>query len=129
VCDRLEVAPGTVAFELALGPVFGALPGPARVAALPRFPAVYVDVALVVDDDVPAQRVEDVIRSAGAPEVTLVRLFDVYRGDQVEADRKSLAFALELRSPDRTLTDADANEVRDRIVATARRDLGAELRS
>jgi phenylalanyl-tRNA synthetase beta chain len=129
VCDRLGVAPGTVGLELGLAPVFEALPRTARVAALPRFPAIYVDVALVVDTDVTAQRVEDAIRSAGAPEVTSVRLFDVYRGDQVGADRKSLAFALELRSPDRTLTDEEANEVRDRIVATAQRDLGAELRS
>jgi phenylalanyl-tRNA synthetase beta chain len=128
VCDRLEVAPRTVAFELALTPVFDARPGPVRVGALPRFPAVLVDVALVVENAVPAQRVEDVIRKAGAPEVTSVRLFDVYRGDQVEPDRKSLAFALELRSPDRTLTDVEANEVRDRIVAAARSDLGAELR-
>jgi phenylalanyl-tRNA synthetase beta chain len=128
VCDRLEIVAGAVAFELSLAPLFDALPERARVQALPRFPGIYVDVALVVDDAIPARKVEELIRSAGEPEVTSVRLFDVYKGDQVETNRKSLAFALEMRSPDRTLTDAEANEVRDRIVDAAQRELGARLR-
>jgi phenylalanyl-tRNA synthetase beta chain len=129
VCDRLELVARAVALELSLAPLFDALPERVRVPELPRFPAIYVDVALVVDDAIPAQNVEELIRAAGAPEVTSVRLFDVYKGDQVEANRKSLACALEMRSPERTLTDAEANEVRDRIVDSARERLGARLRS
>ena len=128
VCERFSVAPGTVGLELGLGRVLEALAGRVRVEELPRYPAVYVDVALVVDDHMPAARVEDLVRGAGAPEVTSVRLFDLYRGEQVAAGKKSLAFALELRALDRTLTDEEAHAVRDRIVEAARRELGAELR-
>jgi phenylalanyl-tRNA synthetase beta chain len=129
VGESFEVAPGTVAFELALGPLFDALAGRPKAQDPPRFPGVYLDLALVVDDSAEASRVEDVIRVTGAPEVTSVRLFDVYRGEQVEEGRKSLAFGLEMRSPHRTLTDEEAHAVRDRIVAAAAAEVGAELRS
>jgi phenylalanyl-tRNA synthetase beta chain len=128
VCDRFDVAPGTVACELALAAFYESLPGRARAESPPRYPGVYVDVALVVDDDTPARLVGDLVTSVGAPELTAARLFDVYRGDQVPPGRKSLAFALEMRSPERTLTDAEAHAVRDRIVDEARRRVGAELR-
>ena len=103
-----------VAFELALEPVLAVLPGRPEVDDLPRFPPVYVDLAIVVDESVPAAMVESLLRRAGAPEVRSVRLFDVYRGEQVRAGKKSLAYALEMRAPDRTLTDEDANVVRSR---------------
>ncbi len=89
----------------------------------------YLDLAVVVDDAVPAATVEQVIRAAGAPEVTSVRLFDLYRGEQVAGGRKSLAYALELRSPERTLTDQEAETVRNRITSALRERVGGELRS
>jgi phenylalanyl-tRNA synthetase beta chain len=58
-----------------------------------------------------------------------VRLFDVYVGDQVPAGRKSLAFALRFRAPDRTLTDAEIKQARDAAVASAAERHGAQLRS
>jgi phenylalanyl-tRNA synthetase beta chain len=58
-----------------------------------------------------------------------VRVFDLYRGEQVAAGEKSLAYALELRSPERTLTDEDAVRVRDRIVAELERAVGGRLRA
>ena len=118
-----------VAFELALEPVFAVLPGRPEVDDLPRFPPVYVDLAIVVDESVPAAMVESLLRRAGAPEVRSVRLFDVYRGEQVRAGKKSLAYALEMRVPDRTLTDEDANVVRTRIMSALGEKTGAELRS
>ncbi|CAN5650359.1 phenylalanine--tRNA ligase subunit beta [soil metagenome] len=129
VCGRFAVPEDTVAFELILDELLGALPARPQVAQLPKFPGVYIDVALVVDDGVPAADIERTIRSSGAPEVTSVRLFDVYRGEQVAEGRKSLAYALEVRSPDKTLTDEDALAVRDRIVDALARATGAELRS
>ena len=118
-----------VAFELALEPVFAALPARPEVDDLPRFPPVYVDLAIVVDETVPASMVESLLRRAGAPEVRSIRLFDVYRGKQVRAGKKSLAYALEMRASDRTLTDEDANVVRSRIMGALGEKTGAELRS
>ena len=125
----IPAATEAVAFELALEPVFAVLPGRPEVEDLPRFPPVYVDLAIVVDESVPASMVKSLLQRAGAPEVRSVRLFDVYRGEQVRAGKKSLAYALEMRAPDRTLTDEDANEVRERIMSALAEKTGAELRS
>jgi phenylalanyl-tRNA synthetase beta chain len=129
VCEEFNVPEGTVAFELALAPVFAAMPGRPTVEELPRFPAVLIDVAVVVDESVPAVQVEQLIKRAGTPELSSVRLFDLYRGSQVPEGRKSLAFALELRDPTRTLTDDDAVSVRNRIVAMLEQQMGAGLRT
>jgi phenylalanyl-tRNA synthetase beta chain len=77
------------------------------------------DIAVVVDDDVPAAEVERAVRAAGGELLDRLAIFDVYRGDQVGPGRKSLALRLEFRSPERTLTDAD--------VAAARVSIEAEL--
>jgi phenylalanyl-tRNA synthetase beta chain len=76
-----------------------------------------------------ADEITSVIEEAGAPEIVDVRLFDLYRGEQVPSGKKSLAYALELRVADRTLTDAEAAEVRDRIVKVLSDRTGAELRA
>jgi phenylalanyl-tRNA synthetase beta chain len=73
--------------------------------------------------------VQHLIETLGEPEVTRVRLFDLYRGNQIEARHKSLAYALELRVPDRTLTDEEAVGVRDRIVRGLSERTRARLRS
>lgn len=129
VCERFDVPEGTVVFEIAVGPVLAAMPTRPVVPELPRFPAAFIDLAVVVADDVPAAAVEDAIRAAGAPELETVRLFDLYRGEQVEEGKKSLAYALQLRVPDRTLTDDDAMAVRERMVAAVRERFQAELRA
>jgi phenylalanyl-tRNA synthetase beta chain len=129
VCARFEVAERTVGLEIAIEPVVAALPDGVRMEELPRFPANYIDLAFVVDEAVAAARVAEIIERAGAPEVVSVKLFDVYQGDQIDAEKKSLAYALELRVPDRTLTDAEAQAVTERIVNALRERTGAELRS
>ena len=129
VCERFAVPQGAVAFELALAPVFAAMPGRPTVEELPRFPSMGFDLAVIVDRSVPAREVENVIRRAGSPELTSVRLFDLYKGPQVPPGKKSLAFALELRDPGRTLTDDDAAAVRSRIVDMLEQQLGAGLRA
>jgi phenylalanyl-tRNA synthetase beta chain len=91
-------------------------------------PPVYEDLAMVVDDDVPAVRVRDIIAQTGAPLLRSVLLFDVYRGDQVGTGKKSLAYRLTYQADDRTLTDRQVARVRDRIVRTLERELGATLR-
>ena len=129
ICRAWDVSEGTVAFELALGPLLRALPETPKAADLPRYPAIFMDLAVVVDEGVAAAQVEEAITSAGEPELTSVRLFDLYRGEQVAAGEKSLAYALELRSPERTLTDEDSARVRARIVAELEKAVGGRLRT
>ena len=88
-----------------------------------------LDVALVVDRAVPAADLTQALVDGGGELLESVRLFDVYGGDQVGADRRSLAFALVVRAADRTLTAADAGAVRDAAVAVAAERFGARLRT
>jgi phenylalanyl-tRNA synthetase beta chain len=95
---------------------------------LPRFPAVRMDLAVVVDEKVPAQQVERLIRENGGALLEDVVLFDLYRGEPVPAGKKSLAYALTYRARDRTLTDEEAQAVHDGIMAALERGLNAQAR-
>jgi phenylalanyl-tRNA synthetase beta chain len=122
----------TCAMELDLSVVFAAAEGvgPVQAPQLSAYPLATQDVALIVDEAVPAAEVEAAL-VAGAPAGLLedLRLFDVYTGSQVGQGRKSLAYALRFRAPDRTLTAAETTEARDAAVAEAGRRVGAVLRS
>ncbi|MDP9226112.1 MAG: phenylalanine--tRNA ligase subunit beta, partial [Actinomycetota bacterium] len=129
VCVAFGLPEGTVAFEIATAPILAALPGRPSAGEVGRFPAVFLDLAVVVDASQRAGEIEDAIRSAGAPEAIAVRLFDVYSGPQVPEGKKSLAYSLQLRVPERTLTEEDAAVVRDRILDELERRFGARLRT
>jgi phenylalanyl-tRNA synthetase beta chain len=129
VLERWDLKGSAIAFELALVPLYAALPDRAKVEELPRYPSNLVDIAVVVDQEVPSHDVWASIQEAGRPELAAVRLFDVYEGDQVPTGKKSLAFALELRSPERTLTDPEASEVIERVMSSLGERFAAELRS
>ncbi len=103
--------------------------GPVRGPALSGYPLATQDVALVVADDVPAADVLAALADGAGELLEDVRLFDVYTGAQLGAGRKSLAYTLRLRAPDRTLTAAEATAARDAAVAEAARRTGAELRA
>jgi phenylalanyl-tRNA synthetase beta chain len=107
------------AFELDADLIAELAPGPMPYRDVTSFPAVIQDIAVVLDEDVPAAEVERLVRDAAGELLDRVELFDVYRGEQVEPGRKSLALRLEFRSPERTLTDED--------VAAARVAIEAEL--
>ena len=92
------------------------------------FPAVFQDVALIVDDEVAAQSVVDAVREGAGELLEDVRLFDVYTGPQIGEGRKSLALALRFRAADRTLTEDEASAARDAAVANAAQRVGAEQR-
>jgi phenylalanyl-tRNA synthetase beta chain len=89
---------------------------------------VHEDLALVVDEDVPAMDVKRAILAGGYPLVRSVRLFDVYRGEQVERGKKSLAFALTYQAPNRSLKERDVKKLRQRILRRLEEDLDAVLR-
>ncbi len=99
-----------------------------QIAPVPEFPPVLEDIALIVDEATPAERVEALIRQSGGKSVTNVRLFDVYRGEQIGEGKKSLAYSLTYQAVDKTLTDAEAAQIRNQIVARVEHELGAKLR-
>ncbi len=108
--------PEAAAFELDLGPLVAAsAAGAEPYEDVTTFPAVLQDLAVTVPEDVPAQRVRDAIRSGGGELLVAAQVFDVYRGEQLGGDRKSLALRLEFRAPDRTLTDTEVAELREQI--------------
>jgi phenylalanyl-tRNA synthetase beta chain len=92
-------------------------------------PVATQDVALVVEDSVPEHAVEAALREGAGALLESVRLFDVYTGERIGEGRKSLAFALRFRAPDRTLTADEASAARDSAVALAGSRTGAVLRS
>lgn len=95
---------------------------------LPRYPAAYRDIALVLADAVPAARVAQALYHHGRPWLEEARLFDVYSGDPIPPGKRSLAFRLSYRDPQRTLTDDLVNRHHEALVRALVKDLGAELR-
>jgi len=93
-----------------------------------EFPPVFEDIAVVVDESVAAELVESLIRQTGGKTVTHVRLFDVYRGEQIGAGKKSLAYSLTYES-EKTMTDAEAAAIRNKIVKRLEQEIGAKLRN
>lgn len=117
------------AFELDLDSLVERAPGAVQFREVSPYPEVRQDLAFVVDADVPAAALLDAVRTAGAPELQSAAVFDEYRGEQIGAGKKSLAFRVAFGSPERTLTDEEATAVRGRIVAALGEQFGAELRA
>jgi phenylalanyl-tRNA synthetase beta chain len=126
VIERSGLPKGTCALELNLDaiPIVEALPAP----QVSPFPAVFQDIALVVNTEVTAQAVADAVRDGAGELLEDIALFDVYTGPQVGEHRKSLAFAVRFRAPERTLTEDEASAARDAAVRCAAERVGAVLR-
>ncbi|MEU6735316.1 phenylalanine--tRNA ligase subunit beta [Streptomyces physcomitrii] len=128
VVKALGLPARTSAMEIDLDRVEAAgepvVPGP----RISTFPVATQDVALVVDDSVPAGDVERVLREGAGELLESIRLFDVFTGEQIGAGKKSLAYALRFRAPDRTLTVEEASTAREAAVALAGERTGAVLR-
>lgn len=127
VLERAGLPARTCAMELDLSALPFAPSFPAPV--LSAFPALLQDVALVVSEDTPAEAVRKVVAEAAGPLLEKAALFDVYRSEQLGADKKSLAFSLVFRAADRTLTDDECSEARMKAVQAAADAFEAELRA
>lgn len=128
VLERLALPPRTVAMELNLDAF--APPAPAIAPQISPFPPALLDVAVVVDAAVASQTVAQALAEGAGPLLESIRLFDVFADEQrLGPERRSLAFALRLRAPDRTLTADDAAAVRDAALARAQEITGAVLRT
>jgi phenylalanyl-tRNA synthetase beta chain len=117
------------AAEIDLDALIAAAPASGDIPMISGFPMAKEDVALIVDNEVPAAAVERALRAGAGPLLESVWLFDVYTGPQIGEGKKSLAYALRFRAPDRTLTDAEAAAARDAAVAVAAERTGAVQRT
>jgi phenylalanyl-tRNA synthetase beta chain len=124
---RLEGTWGV--FELDLRALGERMPERTLYEDVITFPAVRQDLAFVVPEAVAAGELVSAARDAAGPELRTMRFLSDYRGEQIPSGRKSLAFRVEFRSPERTLTDEDAAALRGRVVESLRERFGAELRA
>jgi phenylalanyl-tRNA synthetase beta chain len=130
VREHYELPPtALVAADLDLRALMGVIPERYPLRPVPAYPPVLEDLAVIVDEDIPAEQVEAVIRQAGGRTLSDLRLFDVYRGGQTGLGKKSLAYSLTYQSAERTLTDDEVLKIRQRIVRQLEKDLDARLRS
>ncbi|RHW24385.1 phenylalanine--tRNA ligase subunit beta [Nocardioides immobilis] len=129
VCAELGLPARSAAAEIDLDLLMAHATVVATGPAFSSFPLAKEDVALVVADDVAATTVETALREGAGGLLESVRLFDVYTGEQIGEGKKSLAFALRFRAPDRTLTEAETSAARDAAVARAAEVVGAVQRS
>ncbi|GAB4244874.1 MAG: phenylalanine--tRNA ligase subunit beta [Thermoleophilia bacterium] len=129
VLQAFALPDGVLAAELDAGALIAAARGVALFEDLLTYPAVEQDLALVVSRDLPARRVIAAVQEAGGSLLHTVRLFDTYEGPQVGEGRKSLALRLTFRSEERTLSEAEVNDLRTAMLARLRTAIGAELRA
>jgi phenylalanyl-tRNA synthetase beta chain len=117
-----------VAAELDLEVILESIPEGYAVEPVPAFPPVLEDLAVVVDEKVQADEVEALLKRAGGHLLVDVKLFDLYRGEQIPEGKKSLAYSMVYQAPDRTLTDEEVAKVRSRVIKKLESDFGAKLR-
>ncbi|WP_327685134.1 phenylalanine--tRNA ligase subunit beta [Streptomyces sp. NBC_00467] len=128
VLKALGLPARTCAMEIDLDLVEQASAGTVPAPRIATFPVATQDVALVVDGQVPAADVEKALTDGAGELLESIRLFDVFTGEQIGEGKKSLAYALKFRAPDRTLTVEEASAARDAAVALASERTGAVLR-
>jgi phenylalanyl-tRNA synthetase beta chain len=113
-------------FDVSLNDLLPSAGAQRKMEPVPRFPAVAQDLALIVDDDVPAGSLQRVIESTAL--VRSADVFDVYRGDQVPPGKKSVAFSVAWQAMDHTLTDDEVAKAQRRLLERLRREFNAKLR-
>jgi phenylalanyl-tRNA synthetase beta chain len=122
-------APAVYVAEFELAPLLAAGKILFDVEAIPTYPPVLEDLAIVVDETISAAQVEEVIRRGGGQMLAKVQLFDIFKGKQIGEGKKSLAFSLTYIAPDHTLTDKEVLKLRNKIIRLLDQELGAKLRS
>jgi phenylalanyl-tRNA synthetase beta chain len=127
VAEQLDLEGQVFVFQLNMEALCQAVVPPLY-EPLPRYPAVYRDLAIILPISVPAARVTQALYTYGQPWLTAAQLFDVYTGDPIPEGNRSLAFHLTYRDPERTLTDEEVDRHHQKLVAALAKELGAQLR-
>jgi phenylalanyl-tRNA synthetase beta chain len=118
----------TYVFELSLKDVLEADTKPLQYVAIPRFPSITRDIALVANKETVSGTLREIILTAGAPLLKEANVFDLYEGDKMEEGKKSIAFSLKYADPERTLTDEEVTKVHNRVLTVLEEKAGAVLR-
>ncbi|WP_193096666.1 phenylalanine--tRNA ligase subunit beta [Brevibacterium sp. FME17] len=129
VCENLGLPARSVAFEIDLDALLAQEDLRTWDGALSTYPVSRQDVALIVDAQLPTQTLAATLREGAGEELELLETFDLYTGDQLPEGKKSLAFRLTFRAPDRTLKADEASAMREAATALAAERHGAEVRS
>ena len=127
VAQAFELSNAICLIEIDMEKLLTRITGIKEYQAIPRFPSVTRDIALVIDEQVSYGRVEEIIQSF--PLVTQVTLFDLYRGEQIPEGKKSFAIRIVYQSPSQTLTDEEVDQTQERMIARLHQELGATLRN
>ncbi|GFZ30528.1 phenylalanine--tRNA ligase beta subunit [Clostridium zeae] len=128
VADNYGIDTNAYVAELDLDILYANSKTEKKYKPLPKYPAVTRDIALLVEDAILVQEIEETIRKAGGNLVETVKLFDVYKGKQIPEGKKSIAYAISYRDENKTLTDNEVNKVHDKILRSLEYKLGAQLR-
>lgn len=128
IVEEYELVPRTVLFELKFEVIVEAASDEVVYTELPKYPASTRDIALVVDQKVTANEIEEIIRKVAGELLEKIELFDLYQGEQLKAGTKSLAYSLTYRAVDRTLTDNEVNKLQSEIESELNQEVGAEIR-
>ncbi len=126
VAQAFELSGSVYLLEVDLEKLLTSVAGTNEYQAIPRFPFVTRDIALVVDGQVPFRKVEEIIRTL--PLVRQVTLFDLYRGEQIPDGKKSFAVRIIYQSPDHTLTDEEVDQRQEQMLDRLYQELGAAIR-
>lgn len=118
-----------VAADLNLDVLFGHIPEEFHLIKVPVYPPVIEDLAVIAAEQTSAAEILQVMQSAGQPLVSEISIFDIFRGKQIDAGKKSLAFRITYQAQDRTLTDEEVGKVREKIMGAVEQQLGAKVRS
>ncbi len=129
LCAELGLSETPWVFELDLDALLRGARLVTSYQPLPRFPAAVRDVALVADNELPAQAVVDAVNALANPLIVKMRLFDLYHGDPIPAHKKSLAYSIAYRATDRTLTAEEVNTLHAQVVQHLVQTLGVEVRA
>lgn len=128
IAATYDLAAPVALVELDAGALLDAMPGRPQYRPFATFPPVTQDLAVVVDAQIPAQRIVDAARSGGTALLRDVSVFDVYTGPGVDEGKRSLALRLVFRAEDRTLTEEEATKARGKILAALEQQVGAVAR-
>lgn len=128
VAKNFEIGTKCYVAEIALGEMFDAIDQNVKFKALPKFPAVTRDIAMLVDKSVPVADIEEIMVKASGKLLDTIKLFDVYEGSQIPEGKKSVAYAISFRAPDRNLTNEEINVVFEKILKKLESGVNAQLR-
>ena len=123
-----EIGQNVYALELDLGALENAISSSIQFQKIAKFPETYRDISILVDRQVTSEQVADLILKTGSPLIQKVELYDHFEGKKIQADKKSLTFALSFQSAERTLSDEEVTPLFERIIKTLESELGASLR-